>query len=326
MSDRTPARRSAWVLASIVLGVAVFAGLLMSVGRDTDTPAIPVVSEETDETADIPVTNAIDVVSEEPDETADIPVTNAIDVVSEEPGETANIPVTSAIDVVSGEPDETTNIPVTSAVETPPDSIDKQADRVAMDAALTELQKKIQRLEEDVATLQEHRKRIDDVLIQQANRSTEEPVTATTPPAPVEAVPAVNRAGLDEALALLGALAAEQGHLITLGEPELSFKVDGADFASEPPSVLGEIAKVLIRYEHMLARIEGHSDSKGNTQRNQQMTQNRAQSVREALLDKGIDPDRIQATGFGGIRPVTDNRTIAARERNRRIEIYLIEP
>ncbi len=288
MSDRTPSRRSAWVRASIVLGVAVFAGLLLNVGRDTDTPAIPVVSEESDETADSPVTSAIDVVSVETDETADSPVT--------------------------------------SAIETPPDAIDKQAGRAAMDAVLIEMQNKIQQLEDDVASLQEHRQRIDDILIRQVDRSTEEPVAATTPREPIEAAPAVDRAGLDEALTHLGARATEQGYLITLGEPELSFQVDGADFATEPPSVLEEIAKVLMRYAHMLARIEGHSDSKGNTQRNQQLTQERAQSVREALSDKGIDPDRIQAAGFGGIRPVTDNRTIAARERNRRIEIYLIEP
>ncbi|RKT47211.1 OmpA family protein [Thiocapsa rosea] len=326
MSDRTPLRRSAWVLASIVLGVAVFAGLLLNVGRETDTPAIPVVSEETNERADLPVTRSVDVISEEADETADIPVTRSVDVVSEETNESAEIPVASAIDVVSEQTNETADIPVTSAIETPPDVIDKQADRAAMDAVLTDMQNKIQQLEDDVATLQEQRKRIDDALIRQANRSPQEPLSATTSSAPVDAVPAVDRAGLDAALAHLGALATEQGHLITLGEPELSFKADQAEFASEPPGVLEEIAKVLMRYEHMLARIEGHSDSKGDTQRNQQLTQDRAESVREALLDDGIDPDRIQAAGLGGIRPVTDNRTIAARERNRRIEIYLIEP
>ncbi len=288
MSDRTPSRRSAWVLASIVLGVAFFAGLPMYVGRDADTPAISAVSEETNETADIPVA--------------------------------------SAIDMVSGETNGIADIPVTSAVETPPDAIDRQADRAAMDAVLTDMQNKIQQLEEDVATLQEQHKRIDDALIRQADRSTREPVSAPTSSAPVEEVPEVDRAGLDEALAHLGALVTEQGHLITLGESELSFKVDRAEFASEPPGVLEEIAKVLMRYAHMLVRIEGHSDSKGNTQRNQQLTQERAQSVREVLSDEGIDPDRIQAAGLGGIRPLTDNRTIAARERNRRIEIYLIEP
>jgi OOP family OmpA-OmpF porin len=40
----------------------------------------------------------------------------------------------------------------------------------------------------------------------------------------------------------------------------------------------------------------------------------------------GVDPGRVQADGYGGLRPLTDSRTIAARERNRRIEIYLIEP
>ena len=268
MSDTTPSRRSAWVLASIVLGVALCAGLLMYVGRDTDTPTISALSDETRETADIPVM---------------------------------------------------------SSIEAPPASIDGHADRAATDALLAELQNKIQRLEENVATLQEERKRIDDVLSRQAEHSHREPVSATTSPAPAEEIPAVDRTGLDEALEHLGALATERGHLITLGEPELSFKVGGAEFASGKPLVLDEITEMLMRYEHMLVRIEGHSDSKGNTRRNQQLTHDRAQSVRAAVLAEGIDPDRIQAEGFGGLRPITDNRTIAARERNRRIEIYLIE-
>ena len=269
MSGTTHSRRSAWVLASIVLALAIAAGLLMDLRPGTDTAVLSASSEETRESADIAVA---------------------------------------------------------SPLETPPAPIDTDAYEAAVEARLTELRQKIQRLEEDVATLQEQRKRIDDELVRLADRSTREPVSATTSPPPVEAAPAVDRAGLDESLGQLGALASERGHVIALGESELSFKVGRAEFASVTPGVLEEIAEVLKRYEHMRARIEGHSDSKGNTRQNQQLTRDRARLVRDVFTEAGIDPERIQAEGLGGIRPITDNRTIAARERNRRIEIYLIEP
>jgi outer membrane protein OmpA-like peptidoglycan-associated protein len=269
MSDRTPprrSRRSAAVLASIVLGIAVSAGLLLHFGRGTDTAAIPAL------------------------------------------------------------PDRTEEIPAADAVEPSPAAIDGQADRAAMDARLTEMQNKIQQLEAEIASLHEHRERIDAVLVRQADLVKREPVTAPASPAPVEVSQAIDRAGLDEALERIGAVPSEGGHVVTLGESELGFEAGKADFASGKPDVLQAIAEVLMRYEHMQARIEGHSDNKGRKARNQTLTQDRAQSVRAALSEMGVDPERMKADGFGGIRPVTDNRTIAARERNRRVEIHLIEP
>ncbi|NCC29596.1 MAG: OmpA family protein, partial [Gammaproteobacteria bacterium] len=210
--------------------------------------------------------------------------------------------------------------PAPPAQNTP---IAQDARGAATDAVLSQLQNRIQRLEDELATLQGHRERIDEVLLRQADLLAQEPPSVAVPSAPVEPPRPIDRAGLDEALERLGALPTERGHLVMLGESNLRFRVGEAEFASAPPDVLQAIAALLVRYAHLQARIEGHSDNKGSTARNQALTRARAESVREALSAMGVDPDRIAVEGYGGSRPLTDNRTIAARERNRRIEIHL---
>ncbi|CRI67293.1 exported hypothetical protein [Thiocapsa sp. KS1] len=236
---------------------------------------------------------------------------------------------TAAVPAPPDKTEEIAEIPAADPLKPPPSVIDEQADRAAaeVDTRLSEVQSKIQRLEAEIASLNEHRGRIDAVLARQADLvKQEEPSSAAATPAPVAVPHAVDRAGLDEALTRLGALPTEQGHRVMLGESELGFEVGQAKLASVKPDVFQQIAELLTRYPHMQARIEGHTDNKGRQARNQALSQARAQLVREALSDMGVDPGRIQAEGHGGLRPLTDNRTIAARERNRRIEIYLIEP
>ena len=67
-------------------------------------------------------------------------------------------------------------------------------------------------------------------------------------------------------------------------------------------------------------RISGHTDNVGNPQRNQALSEARAQSVREYLINHGIDGDRVEAVGYGDQRPVASNDTEEGRQQNRRIE------
>jgi outer membrane protein OmpA-like peptidoglycan-associated protein len=265
---KPPGRTRRSLLAWLLLGIAVSAGLLLYYDRGTDTTAA--LPEKTDEIAAIPVADP---------------------------------------------------------VETPPAStapIAPEAREAATNAVPSQLQNRIQRLEDEIATLQEHRKRIDEVLLRQADLLAQERPSTAGPPAPVEPPRPIDRAGMDEALEGLGALPTERGHVVMLGESDLPFRIGEAEFASAPPDVLQAVAALLMRYAHLQASIEGHSDNKGSTARNQALTRERAQSVREALSAMGVDPERIAVEGYGGSRPITDNRTIAARERNRRIEIHLI--
>ncbi len=88
------------------------------------------------------------------------------------------------------------------------------------------------------------------------------------------------------------------------------------------PEYFGEIQKVadfMKTYPNTTAEIEGHTDSVGSAKRNQDLSQRRAESVRNALIDLGIEPSRLTAVGYGFSRPLASNATPAGRERNRRV-------
>src|SRR5690606_15983797 len=71
--------------------------------------------------------------------------------------------------------------------------------------------------------------------------------------------------------------------------------------------------------------IEGHTDSQGSANLNQALSQRRAEAVRDALVQEGVDASRLRARGVGADRPVADNATAAGRAENRRVEIVVLE-
>ncbi len=73
--------------------------------------------------------------------------------------------------------------------------------------------------------------------------------------------------------------------------------------------------------------IESYTDSRGNQNELQRLTQDRAQAIAERLVSAGVDGARIQATGQGGGNPLASNATLAGRQRNRRTEItFILQP
>lgn len=65
--------------------------------------------------------------------------------------------------------------------------------------------------------------------------------------------------------------------------------------------------------------VEGHTDNTGSDSTNMRLSQQRADSVRQYLVDKGVPAARIQARGFGETQPVADNATADGRAENRRV-------
>ena len=72
--------------------------------------------------------------------------------------------------------------------------------------------------------------------------------------------------------------------------------------------------------------IGGHTDSVGNASNNKSLSKKRAYAVRNYLIEKGIDKNRIKSNGYGELFPKGNNNTTQGREENRRVEIYLIKP
>lgn len=72
-------------------------------------------------------------------------------------------------------------------------------------------------------------------------------------------------------------------------------------------------------------RVEGHTDSQGDDASNMELSQRRADSVKQYLIGKGVAAERLQAQGFGETQPVDSNDTKAGRAKNRRVEFKIVE-
>lgn len=83
---------------------------------------------------------------------------------------------------------------------------------------------------------------------------------------------------------------------------------------------LQAVAEFMKTYPRTKAVLEGHTDSIGTEAYNQKLSERRAASVRQYLIDNfGISPDRIESVGYGETKPIADNKTAEGRQRNRRV-------
>jgi OOP family OmpA-OmpF porin len=111
-----------------------------------------------------------------------------------------------------------------------------------------------------------------------------------------------------------------EGNRLKLPEPIL-FETGKATLKPESDAML-ELVKGYLESKTYIStlRIEVHSDSTGNTQANQKLTEARAAAVFTALVRKGIDCKRLIAVGFGESKPIADNATPEGKAQNRRTE------
>ena len=126
-------------------------------------------------------------------------------------------------------------------------------------------------------------------------------------------------------LAVAAALAVKEeprGTVITLPGAVL-FPSAKWDFLPGARGKLDQVAEALKNQADHKMIVEGHTDSQGNESSNMELSQKRAQAVRDYLVSRGVPADIISATGLGQGRPVADNRTAEGRQNNRRVEIVV---
>ncbi|MCX6154897.1 MAG: OmpA family protein [Candidatus Kapabacteria bacterium] len=102
------------------------------------------------------------------------------------------------------------------------------------------------------------------------------------------------------------------------------FDFDSAVVKVESFPVLDQITDVLMSKPSIRLQIEGHTDNKGSIEYNQKLSERRALAVMNALIQRGIDPHRMRARGFGMSQPIDDNTTDAGRAKNRRTQFRKI--
>jgi outer membrane protein OmpA-like peptidoglycan-associated protein len=120
-------------------------------------------------------------------------------------------------------------------------------------------------------------------------------------------------------LAELQAKQTERGMVLTLGD--VLFDTGAATLKPGAGAVLDRVAGFLNENEGTKVMIEGHTDSRGSEQYNQELSQRRALAVADGLAFRGIDRGRVEAVGRGEALPVASNDSPAGQQRNRRVDL-----
>ncbi|SCY19972.1 protein of unknown function [Nitrosospira sp. Nl5] len=126
---------------------------------------------------------------------------------------------------------------------------------------------------------------------------------------------------LESQLKELSAKKSDRGMVITLGD--VLFDTDRAQLKSGGVREVQKLADVLKQNPQRNVAIEGFTDSTGSEDYNQELSERRADAVRDTLLNMGIDAARITTRGYGKNFPVASNSNEAGRQLNRRVEVII---
>ncbi len=116
----------------------------------------------------------------------------------------------------------------------------------------------------------------------------------------------------------------DRGMVLTLSD--VVFAYNEANLKTGALRGINRLAEFLKEHPDRRVLIEGFTDSRGSELYNRRLSERRADSVAEALRANGISPDRIVARGLGENFPIATNETNAGRQRNRRVEITIMNP
>lgn len=128
---------------------------------------------------------------------------------------------------------------------------------------------------------------------------------------------------LEKELTDLQAKRTDRGLVLTLGD--VLFDTGSAELKAGSLRSLDNLVAFLQENPNRNVLVEGHTDSVGNEAYNQRLSQQRAESVKMALIHRGVSPGRIIATGYGESYPVASNSTEAGKQRNRRVEVIILD-
>jgi len=130
-----------------------------------------------------------------------------------------------------------------------------------------------------------------------------------------------------EELRKVGEVAEENRGLVLTLPSEVMFRYGQASLLPRAKEKLDELANALqdLGPDQKFV-VEGHTDSRGSVAFNQELSQRRANTVRAYLIERGVDPDRIEAVGRGEVEPVASNANPEGRANNRRVEIVVTPP
>jgi outer membrane protein OmpA-like peptidoglycan-associated protein len=124
-----------------------------------------------------------------------------------------------------------------------------------------------------------------------------------------------------EELKSMNAKQSDRGIVVTLGD--VLFDTDRAELKSGAARDLDNVAAFLAKNPERRVLIEGFTDSTGTDEYNLALSQRRAESVRDALVTRGVDPARVDTRGYGESFPIGTNADAGGRQLNRRVEVVV---
>jgi len=101
----------------------------------------------------------------------------------------------------------------------------------------------------------------------------------------------------------------------------IGFDIGSATLTPPSQAQIDNIAAILREYPNATVTVAGHTDNLGNEQTNLALSRARAETVANALINAGVNADRVHAKGYGGQKPVADNSTARGRAQNRRVTL-----
>ena len=115
------------------------------------------------------------------------------------------------------------------------------------------------------------------------------------------------------------------GQAILVNLPDgVTFDVGSYTLKPEFRATLDKVAESMIQYPNSLIDVYGHTDSTGSDAFNQTLSENRARTVANYLISRGVSAARVRSQGFGETMPVASNDTVEGRSKNRRVEIKIV--
>lgn len=114
------------------------------------------------------------------------------------------------------------------------------------------------------------------------------------------------------------------GILVSL-KNDLLFATGSAELTAQARAQLAQLSAIFVKYPNDQVTVIGHTDDVGTAERNQILSQRRADAVQLVLLQNGLPPARLQASGVGESQPLMPGKNQASRAKNRRVELKIVE-
>ncbi len=112
-----------------------------------------------------------------------------------------------------------------------------------------------------------------------------------------------------------------RGLVVNMGD--VLFDTGKSNLRPEAREDLAKLSGIVLNYPSLRLTIEGYTDNTGSAEINQTLSEQRANAVRDYLVNQGLDAGSLSAQGLGMNNPVADNSTAEGRQKNRRVEIIV---